>query len=236
MNKPKKTEKQTVEAKQRIFDAALSLFAQKGYDAVGIREIAKAAKVNISMINYYYDGKVGILKAIVNECYEKYYEAVGAIYDEKVSPEDGIRDVIRNVIGFHRKNWKLIMVAMHATPVDIPEIIDLKLKWMKAKRGGAEEFFGRLGLDTSDEVTMGVIRGVITTLIGEHFQHRHVWEHILKSQTAVQHMKDKSLKETTCTYDDTYYAKFAEALARLYFHGVGGLKSKKQKKRGGRDV
>ena len=28
-------------AKQRIFDAALSLFAQKGYAAVGVREIAE---------------------------------------------------------------------------------------------------------------------------------------------------------------------------------------------------
>jgi AcrR family transcriptional regulator len=220
------TKDEKIEAKQRIFNAALSLFACKGYAAVGIREIAKAAKVNISMINYYYEGKIGILKAIVNECYERYYEAVGAIYDENVSPEDGVRDVIRKVIDFHRKNWELIMVAMHATPVDIPEILDLKLKWVKTKRRGAEEFFARLGLDTSDKVTMGVIRGVITTIIGEHFQHRHVWEHIVKSQIT----KDPSLKETTCTYDDTYYEQFAEVLARLYFYGVCGLKNEKQKK------
>ena len=53
-------------AKQRIFEAALALFARKGYAAVGVREIAKHANVNISMINYYYGEKAGILKAIID--------------------------------------------------------------------------------------------------------------------------------------------------------------------------
>ena len=230
------TKDQKVEAKQRIFDAALSLFAQKGYDAVGIREIAKAAKVNISMINYYYRGKIGILKAIVNECYEKYYEALGAIYDETVSPEDGVRDVIKKVIDFHRNNWELIMIAMHATPVDIPEILDLKCKWVATKRQGAFDFFARLGLDTDDVIVMSVVRGLITTLIGEHFQFRHVWEHILKSQGRKKCAEEHHLHETKFTFDDQYYEHYAETLATFYFNGLRGLRQEKQQKRGGRDV
>jgi len=59
----KETEK---EAKDRIFDAAKSLFARKGYAAVSVREIAKKAKVNISMLNYYYGGKIGILREVLS--------------------------------------------------------------------------------------------------------------------------------------------------------------------------
>ena len=66
------TQNQKRNAKQRIFDTSVSLFARKGYAGVGIREIAKKAGVNISMINYYYEGKVGILKEIINQCYDKY--------------------------------------------------------------------------------------------------------------------------------------------------------------------
>jgi AcrR family transcriptional regulator len=216
-----------VEAKQRIFDAALALFAQKGYDAVGIREIAKAASVNISMINYYYHGKIGILKAMVNECYEKYYEAVGAIYDEKVAPEDVIRIVIKKVIDFHRNNWNLLMVAMHTTPVDIPEILDLKCKWVATKQKGTFDFFARLGLDTKDIAVVSAIRGVLTTLIGEHFQFRHVWEHILKSQGRKKCAEEHDLRGKVPEFDDAYYEKYAEALAVFYLHGVSGL-SKKQ--------
>jgi len=226
---------QKVEAKQRIFDAALTLFAQKGYDAVGIREIAKAAKVNISMINYYYQGKIGILKAMVNECYEKYYEAIGAIYDEKMSPEVVVRTVAKKVIDFHRHNWELLMVAMHATPVDIPEILDLKCKWVATKRKGTSDFFARLGLDTQDVAVMSAIRGALTTLIGEHFEFRHVWEHILKSQGRKKCAEEHDLKETVPEFDDKYYEKYAEALAVFYLKGISGLK-KRQLKKGGRDV
>lgn len=222
---------QKVEAKQRIFDAALTLFAQKGYDAVGIREIAKAAKVNISMINYYYQGKIGILKAMVNECYEKYYEAIGAIYDEKMSPEAVVRTVAKKVIDFHRNNWELLMVAMHATPVDIPEILDLKCKWVATKRKGTFDFFARLGLDTQDIAVMSAIRGALTTLIGEHFESRHVWEHILKSQGRKKCAEEHDLKEAVPVFDDEYYEKYAEALSVFYLNGISGLRKKEKTRR-----
>lgn len=228
--------KDKIQAKQRIFDAALTLFARKGYDAVGIREIAKKAEVNISMINYYFGSKVGILKEMVNECYNKYYEAVQAVYEEKLSPEDVVKQVIRNVTNFHRDNWELITVAFTTTPVGIPEITDLKLKLIAAKRKGAVEFFARLGLDTSDDVVMSIVRGLLTTLIGEHFQFRHVWEKILKSREQKTLAKKHKLRETMLSFDDAYYERYAEVMAQFYFHGVGGLSKKKQPKRGGRDV
>jgi len=228
--------KEKTQSKQRIFDAALSLFARKGYDAVGIREIAKAAKVNISMLNYYYGGKIGILKAIVNEFYEKYYTAVGAVYEEDISPEKTVKQVIRNVVEFHRSNWELIMVAFHTAPIEIPEILDLKLKWAASKRKGAVDFFARLGIDTDDVVVTSVLRGLLTTLIGEHFQSRHIWEHILKSPEQKKYTEEHKLQEITLTYDDAYYEKYADALATLYFEGVCGLGKRKTKKRGGRDV
>ena len=47
-------EKKSESPRQKILEAAISLFAKKGYTGVGVREIAKIAKVNISMISYYY--------------------------------------------------------------------------------------------------------------------------------------------------------------------------------------
>lgn len=223
--------KDKIQAKQRIFDAALTLFARKGYAAVGIRKIAKAAQVNISMINYYFGGKVGILKEMVNECYNKYYEAVQAVYEEDSPPEDVIKQVIRNVIEFHRENWELIMVAFTTTPVEIPEITDLKLKWVATKHKGAVDFFARLGLDTEDVVVMSVVRGLVTTLIGEHFQFRHVWEHILKSQGRKKCAEEHHLNETMLKFDDAYYEKYAETLAAFYFHGLSGLRKKEAAKK-----
>ena len=87
------------DAKQRIFDAAVTLFARKGYNAVGTREIVKKAGVNIAMINYYYGGKAGILKAIINEAYDKHSAAITSA-DVQQEPEKHIRAVIKNFIKF----------------------------------------------------------------------------------------------------------------------------------------
>lgn len=48
----------------KILFAAEKLFAEKGYDATSTRQIAQAAKVNISMISYYFGSKEKLLEAL----------------------------------------------------------------------------------------------------------------------------------------------------------------------------
>ena len=60
------------EPKQRILDAVIALFAQKGFAGNGVREITKEANIKIAMISYYFEGKVGILKAVIEEFFDQY--------------------------------------------------------------------------------------------------------------------------------------------------------------------
>lgn len=53
-------------SKDRILKAATKLFAQKGFDGVGIREICKDAKANICMISYFWGGKEGLYQGIID--------------------------------------------------------------------------------------------------------------------------------------------------------------------------
>ena len=43
--------------RERILDKAEALFAQKGYQAVGVREITKAACCNLAAVNYHFGNK-----------------------------------------------------------------------------------------------------------------------------------------------------------------------------------
>lgn len=56
-----------MEARTRLLDAALILFAEKGFAKTSIREIAKAANVNISAISYYFSDKAGLYRAVFND-------------------------------------------------------------------------------------------------------------------------------------------------------------------------
>lgn len=51
---------------QNIVDVATKLFAKNGFDGTSTREICKQAGVNISLISYYFGGKEGLYKNIVD--------------------------------------------------------------------------------------------------------------------------------------------------------------------------
>lgn len=52
-------------ARDRLISSASQLFAEKGFHAVGTREISAHAKVNISAVSFYFRGKEGLLKAVL---------------------------------------------------------------------------------------------------------------------------------------------------------------------------
>ncbi len=56
-----------VEARNRLLDAALALFAEKGYAKTSTREIALAAQINIASISYYFGDKEGLYKAVFTD-------------------------------------------------------------------------------------------------------------------------------------------------------------------------
>ena len=51
----------------RILNAARIVFAQRGYDAAGLREIAEVAQANLSLISRYFGGKEGLLMALTDQ-------------------------------------------------------------------------------------------------------------------------------------------------------------------------
>ena len=73
-------------SKQRILDSATKLFAQKGYDGVGIREICKEANANICMISYFWGGKQELYKGIVDNLIEKQTEYAKAFLNLDIEP------------------------------------------------------------------------------------------------------------------------------------------------------
>jgi len=53
-----------VEARNRLLDAALPLFAEQGFAKTSIREIAQAAQANVAAISYYFGDKAGLYRAV----------------------------------------------------------------------------------------------------------------------------------------------------------------------------
>lgn len=200
------TEHQTA-AKQRIFDAALDLFAHKGYAAVGVREIARQAGVNISMINYYYGEKAGILKAVINECYDRYLKAIKPVGDEDLPLEDHVRKMVRTVVQFFRENTELAIVAFDVIPLDIPEVMELKHRWVSGIRESMTNFRRKLGIDPRDPLQESVGPAILVAIILNHFQGKYAAE---------QHPQYKGY---TAVMDDAFYDRYATSLSEILLYG-----------------
>jgi AcrR family transcriptional regulator len=56
-----------LQARLRLLDAGLSLFADKGFAETSTREIAQLAKVNVAAISYYFGDKDGLYQAVFTD-------------------------------------------------------------------------------------------------------------------------------------------------------------------------
>jgi len=55
------------DCRENIISSAIPLFAAKGLNGVSVRDLARAAEVNLSMISYYFGGKEGLYAAVLTE-------------------------------------------------------------------------------------------------------------------------------------------------------------------------
>lgn len=90
------------ETKQKVMDAACRLFFAKGYHGTSVRDIAKKASVNVSLINYYFTSKQGLLEAAVVHYYEDYLKQLEVVLDDSInlSAKDKLKKLIVAIIQY----------------------------------------------------------------------------------------------------------------------------------------
>ena len=59
------TQSETISRKTRILDAAEILFSRRGFDGVTLRQITKAADVDVALANYHFGPKRELFKAVM---------------------------------------------------------------------------------------------------------------------------------------------------------------------------
>jgi TetR/AcrR family transcriptional regulator, regulator of cefoperazone and chloramphenicol sensitivity len=61
----------TQDMRRRLLEAALVVFADKGFDGAGIRDIAERAKANSAMVQYHFGGKEGLYLEALRFAFEQ---------------------------------------------------------------------------------------------------------------------------------------------------------------------
>ncbi len=88
---PNSRKQQAFETKQRIFNSALSLFEELGYDNVQISQICQRANVSVGLFYNYFDNKADVLsEAFLNAGKDEYLN----IYNEYLIKTRGVAKIL----------------------------------------------------------------------------------------------------------------------------------------------
>ena len=84
--------------KESIMAAAMRLFAEKGLKLVTVREICKAAKVNVALVNYHFRNKGGLYQACIERLFHENTGDELCRIDAAVSDARSWREAVRGWI------------------------------------------------------------------------------------------------------------------------------------------
>lgn len=144
-------------AKDKLVRVAAFLFAEKGFDSVSTREIASAAKLNISLISYYFGGKKGLYQQTFlafGENFEKKLEALFVDYSaQNLNREKFIRflkSIITEIIYEKQNNPEISMLFAREL-----------LAGLENARDVFDELFPRLAMKVISVFEEGQKRGIV---------------------------------------------------------------------------
>lgn len=117
------------QSREKILDAAETLFAQGGFNGVSLKDIARAADVDTSLLHYYFETKAGLFAAVL----ERRSEEVNRVrsrsmldYAARVGEQLTVRGVLQAYLqptfelilsgGQSLQNYLVIIAQMNSTP------------------------------------------------------------------------------------------------------------------------
>ncbi len=101
----------------RILEAARTVFARRGYDAAGLREIAQSAQANLSLISRYFGGKEGLLTALTDQFVLSRREG-GLSYPPQDSLEDEIYNYLHAKLRDDLKDEEIVRLIISRAAID----------------------------------------------------------------------------------------------------------------------
>jgi TetR/AcrR family transcriptional regulator len=92
---------------ERIFDAAIDVFLEKGMDGARMQNIAEKADLNKALLHYYYRTKEKLFTSVFEAVAKKLFGKFTPLLESNLSLEEKIRFFFREHIAFMQANPRL---------------------------------------------------------------------------------------------------------------------------------
>src|SRR5437660_11528300 len=94
------------ETRRKIYDAALQLFREKGFEETTMRDVAQKAGVALGAAYYYFSSKEAIVLAFYDEMQQSSHEAVLQAMQDHKKMKDRVRCVLEKRLELLEPNRK----------------------------------------------------------------------------------------------------------------------------------
>ena len=105
----------TNDTEERLLDHALTLFAEKGYEAASVREIIEATGVTRPVLYYYCSNKEDLFKRLVHWKHDEAYRELGRIVQETQGCANRLRAIIRASFAFCAADPRVPQIMFQTT-------------------------------------------------------------------------------------------------------------------------
>lgn len=102
--------KDRASSEAKLIEAAEKIFSQVGYEGATTRMIAQEAGINLSLINRYFDGKYGLLIALVKKSTEEFL-TMGLNYPPQADVQTELVQYGKFILSRHLESVNLIKVC-----------------------------------------------------------------------------------------------------------------------------
>src|SRR5271167_2630126 len=103
--------KQTSDPRQRLLDAGLKLFANRGYAGTAVQDITEEAKVTKPTLYYYFENKEGLFQALVDQAMDERLRLMREAAPPGKPTVEQLTDIITVLTDFARRHADLLRLT-----------------------------------------------------------------------------------------------------------------------------
>lgn len=85
-------------SKQKILEAAETVFAEKGYDAASLQEICDLAGVTRGLPNYFFGSKEGLYRAVLERAFTRSQDLITFIHAQAQNPDANMQEILEVIV------------------------------------------------------------------------------------------------------------------------------------------
>jgi AcrR family transcriptional regulator len=191
--------KTPTDSKEKVINAAISLFNTNGFNGTSVRDIADKANVNVAIISYYFKSKKGLLEYLITSFLDQYIQEIEnvSLNVKYISAREALVQTIRTIIHFQTSNRHLARFVYREMTLDNVLIRELMATYLAKEKYFLKQLLEK-GMKTQEFRKLSV-----SSVIAQ-----------LKGMITMPYLQPQYLTEVLhiLPHDDYFYKQFQEEM------------------------